>query len=150
MPAELSAQAARQSVQVSDLLPRELWSVSASLDRVLDLTDESVLDSLGVRVEDLVRRDHAFTQQTGEAAHERQVQGIKSPSATGVDQVLAVLPEHLGTITLQVELVQVWSSVQDNRMSHPTVPQAESAVDSGLDVATLAPDQDELAAAGRA
>ena len=111
--AELTTQATRQSVQLSDLLPRELWSVAASLERVLDLTEPAALTSLGVASAELVRPDHAFTQQIGEAAHERGVQAIKAPSASGVDEVLAVFPENLGTITLQVELVQTWTTVDD-------------------------------------
>lgn len=111
--AELTTQAARQSVQVSDLLPRELWSVATTLDRVLDLTDQAVLDALAIDTVDLVRPDHAFTQQIGEAAHERQIQGIRTPSATGVDHVLALFPENLGAATLSVDLVQVWEREQD-------------------------------------
>lgn len=108
--AELTTQATRQSVQVSDLLPRELWSVATTLERVLDLTDRAVLDTLGMGAADLVRPDHSFTQQIGEAAHDRQLQAIRSPSATGVDQVLAVFPENLGAATLQVQLVEVWET----------------------------------------
>ena len=111
--AELTTQATRQSVQVSDLLPRELWSVATTLERVLDLMDRAVRDTLGIDADDLVRPDHAFTRQIGEAAHERQFQAIRSPSATGVDHVLAVFPENLGAATLSVELVQVWESEQD-------------------------------------
>lgn len=111
--AELTTQAARQSVQVSDLLPRELWSVETTLERVLDLTDDVVLDTLGIDAEDLVRPDHSFTRQIGEAAHERQFQAIRSSSATGVDHVLAVFPENLGVATLTVELAQAWESEQD-------------------------------------
>lgn len=111
--AELTTQAARQSIQVDDLLPRELWSVETSLDRVLDLTDAVTLEALGLDIAELVRPDHAFTQQIGEAAHERRIEAIKTPSATGVDHVLAVLPENLGTATMRVELVQTWQSEQD-------------------------------------
>ena len=111
--AELTTQAARQSVQVSDLLPRELWSVSTSLEKVLDLTDASTLSRLDLEHSDLCRPDHSFTQEIGEAAHERGVQAIKAPSATGVDEVLAILPENLGPVTLRVKLVEVWSSDDD-------------------------------------
>jgi RES domain-containing protein len=111
--AELTAQASRQSVQVGDLLPREMWSVSTSLDQVLDLTAAAELASLGIAMEDLTRPDHPFTQEIGEVAHERQVQAIRSPSATGVDDVLAVFSENLGAVTLHVELVETWSSVSD-------------------------------------
>ena len=92
---------------------REVWTVAASLDRVLDLTDSSVLESIGVQLPDLIRPDHGFTQQIGEAAHERGVQGIKSASATGVDQVLAIFPENLGSTTLHVDLIQVWTNLED-------------------------------------
>ena len=111
--AELTTRAARQSVQVSDLLPRELWSVATTLERVLDLTDQAVLDTLGIQAADLERTDHAFTRQIGEAAHERQMQAIRSPSATGVDHVLALFPENLGVATLTVELVKLWETEQD-------------------------------------
>jgi len=111
--AELRTQAVRQNIYVSDLLPRELWSIATSLERVLDLTDVGVLASLDVDAEALVRPDHAFTQQMGEAGHERGIQAIRSRSATGVDEVLAVFPENFGAATLQVELIQVWSSEDD-------------------------------------
>ncbi|MGH9185830.1 MAG: RES family NAD+ phosphorylase [Acidimicrobiales bacterium] len=111
--AELSALATRQNIQISDLLPREVWSVVTSLEKVLDLTDSSVLASLAVETNGLIRPDHAYTQQIGEAAHERAAQAIKAPSATGVDQVLAIFPENLGATTLHVELIEVWSSVED-------------------------------------
>lgn len=110
---ELSMRAARQSIQVSDLLPRELWSVATTLDRVLDLTDDVVLDTLALAPTDLVRPESGFTQQIGEAAHEQNVQAIKSPSATGVDDVLAVFPENLGAVAMRVELLQIWETEHD-------------------------------------
>lgn len=113
--AELTRQAGRQSVQVEDLLPRELWSIATDLDKVLDLTEHSVCSAAAVRPADLVRPGHGFTQQIGEAAHERGIQAIKSPSATGVDDVLALFPENLGSATLQLELVEVWESTHDVR-----------------------------------
>ncbi len=111
--AELMRQAIRQGVQVEDLLPRELWSIATDLEKTLDLSDVSVLTAAGLDPGDLVRPGHAFTQQIGEAAHERGVQAIRAPSATGVDEVLALFPENLGGATLQVELVEVWESSQD-------------------------------------
>jgi RES domain-containing protein len=111
--AELTTQAARQSIQLADLLPRELWSLEASLEILLDLTNNAVLDSLALDTSDLVRPDHAFTQQIGEAAHERQIQAIRSPSATGVDEVLALFPENLGTVAMKVERLQTWATEND-------------------------------------
>jgi len=111
--AELPRQAGRQSVQVEDLLPRELWSIATDLGRVLDLTDHSVCIAAAIEPTDLVRPGHGFTQQIGEAAHERGVQAIKSPSATGVDDVLALFPENLALATVQLELEEVWESTHD-------------------------------------
>jgi len=111
--AELTRQALRQSVQLQDLLPRELWALEAALERVLDLTDAVVLSGVGLTPQDLVRGDHGLTQEIGEAAHERGIQAVKSPSATGVDEVLAVFPENLAGTTLSVDLAEVWSVVDD-------------------------------------
>jgi hypothetical protein len=98
---------------VDDFLPRELWSLETTLDRVIDLTNDAALRATGLATVDLVRPDHALTQLIGEAAHERGIQAIKSPSATGVDAVLALFPENLGALTIKVELVEVWESVTD-------------------------------------
>lgn len=111
--AELMRLAERQSVQVEDFLPRELWSIGTNLERVLDLTEVSVLTSAGLDPSDLVRPGHAFTQQLGRAAHERGVQAIKSRSATGVDEILALFPANVAGVTLQAALVEVWGSRQD-------------------------------------
>jgi hypothetical protein len=84
-----------------------------SLDGVLDLTDEPTLTSGELTAADLVRPEHTFTQQVGEAAHEGGVQAIRSPSATGTDEILALFPQNLGGATIDVEVVEVWESIGD-------------------------------------
>lgn len=111
--AELTRQAARQSVSVEDLLPRELYEISADLDKVLDLIASDTLDALGIAPPDLVREDQLFTREIGEAAHEHGFQAICSPSATGVDHVLAIFPENLAGAVLQVQLVSEWTTPAD-------------------------------------
>jgi RES domain-containing protein len=111
--AELTRQAERQSLSVDDLLPRELWEISADLGKVLDLTDTTVLGTLDVAPADLIREDHRFTQDIGEAAHEHGFQAIRSPSATGVDEVLAIFPENLAGVVLDVNLVGEWKTIAD-------------------------------------
>lgn len=111
--AELTRQAERQSIGVDDLLPRELWEFSADLAKVLDLTDQVVLDELGLTPVDLVREDHRFTQEIGEVAHQHGFQAIRSSSATGVDEILAIFPENLAGVVLDVNLVGEWTSVDD-------------------------------------
>jgi RES domain-containing protein len=106
--AELTAQAARQSIAVDDLLPRELWALSMQLERVIDLTSRETLTKLGLDTPDLTSPDHALTQHIGEAAHERGYHAVRSPSATGVDEILAVFPQNLGAATIDLELVARW------------------------------------------
>jgi RES domain-containing protein len=111
--AELTKQAERQSVTLADLLPRELWGFQLDLSNVLDLTNAEVLGATGLVAADLVRADHTFTQQIGEAAHARGHQAIRSASATGVDDVLAVLPDNLAGAHPDVELLALWDTLGD-------------------------------------
>jgi RES domain-containing protein len=111
--AELTRQAARQNIRVEDLLPRELYELSADLEKVLDLTDADVLDTLGVETADLIREDQLLTREIGEAAHEHRFQAIRSPSATGVDHVLAIFPENLAGAVVHVELIDEWTTISD-------------------------------------
>ena len=113
--AELTRQARRQGLEVDDLLPRELWVVRAELTRVLDLTDEATLQVLGVAPDELTRDDLQLTHEIGEAAHEHQFQAILSSSVTGVDDVVAILPENLAGAVMVAELVQEWRTVADLR-----------------------------------
>lgn len=108
--AELAARAARQGLDVDDLLPRELWALTTTLDRVLDLTLPATLATIGLTTPDVVSADHALTRQIGEAAHRSGFQAIRSPSATGVDHVLAVLADNLAGAVLDVELVTRWDT----------------------------------------
>jgi RES domain-containing protein len=111
--AELMQQAARQGLDVVDLLPRELWSVLLDLETVLDLSDAGVQRRTGLEVADLTRPDHGFTREIGEFAHDKRFQAIRSPSATGVDEIIAVFPENLGAATLNPRLEKVFSLADD-------------------------------------
>ena len=111
--AELTRQAERQGLSIEALLPREVFEISVDLDRVLDITDPATLDALGVEPPDLVREDHRFTQGIGKAADEHAFQAIRSPSATGVDHVLAIYPEKLAGAVLDVRLLGEWSTADD-------------------------------------
>jgi RES domain-containing protein len=111
--AELHRQAERQGLEVVDLLPRELWRLSVVLERLLDLTDAGTLDALGVRSDVLVGDDRSLTRQLGEAAYARGFQAILSPSATGVDLVLAVFPENLDSSSVHVSQVETWTVPAD-------------------------------------
>ena len=108
---ELRRQAARQNIEVEDMLPRELWVVSVRLRRVLDITRPDSLRVLGLSVKDLVRDDHGFTQGLGRFADEFGYQAIRSRSATGTDDVFAVMVDNLGGRKLRVELRETWTTV---------------------------------------
>lgn len=109
--AELIQQATRQGLEVTDLLPRELWAVTIELDTVLDLSDPQVRLQLSVDAADLIRPDRALTREIGEAAHEQRFQAVRSPSATGIDETLAVFPENLGSATVTVHLEKRWTKL---------------------------------------
>lgn len=95
------------------LLPRELWQLKVGPVRLLDLTDHTNLTVLNLGARDLVRDDHRLTRQIGEAAHQQRFQAILTPSATGVDNVLAVFPENLATSALEIEFIEEWATVTD-------------------------------------
>lgn len=111
--AELTRQARRQNLDVEDLLPRELWCLTVDLKTVLDLTNDDTLRTLGLDPVDLVREDLRLTREIGEAAHEHRFQAIRSPSATGVDDVIAIMLENLAGAVLAAELVEEWTTVSN-------------------------------------
>lgn len=111
--AEIRRQATRQGVSVAALLPREIWSLEVHLDRVLDLTDPATLTKISVGPADLTRDDWTLTQEIGELAFEHRFQAIRSQSATGVDTVIALFPEHLRGSAITAALDTTWVSVAD-------------------------------------
>jgi hypothetical protein len=64
-----------------------------------------------------LRRPRASSSrhEIGEAAQEHRFQAIRSASVTGVDHVLAILPQNLAGAVLAAELVQEWSTAADLR-----------------------------------
>ncbi len=111
--AELTRQANRQGLEVEDLLPRELWRVTTTLTKVLDLTRRNTLAALDLDSDDLVRDDLQLTRAIGRAAQEHGFQAIRSRSATGVDDVVALMSESLGGAVLTAELIQEWKVASD-------------------------------------
>ncbi len=110
--AELRRLGERQVIGVEGLLPRVLYRYETMLDRVLDLTADETLAHLGVTVTQITGADLTVPRQIGEAAHATGSQAIRAPSATGVDEVLAVFPELLGGGRLFPEPLERWESVE--------------------------------------
>jgi RES domain-containing protein len=111
--AELCQAGQRQAIGVEGLLPRRLYRYNVALDRVLDLTDPRSRTAVGVSSDVLTGPDWKGCQELGSAGHALGVQAIRSPSATGVDDVLAVFVQNLGLGTLEPELVEEWGSVHE-------------------------------------
>jgi len=111
--AELRELGKRQAIGVDDLLPRYLYHYEVSIDRVLDLTDAEVQAELGLSPEILTGSEWRTCQDLGATAHSLGARAILSPSATGVDEVLAVFLQNLGPGRLDPQLVEEWRSVDD-------------------------------------
>jgi len=94
-------------------MPRRLFRYELRLQRVLDLCDAGVLERLGIAGQELVGEDRSLTRALGEAAYAASFQAVRSPSATGVGQILAVFPELLGAGELEAQLVGEWADVRD-------------------------------------
>ena len=92
------------------MLPRELWVVGVSLRRVLDLTRPESLRLLGLTFEDLVRDEHGLTQSLGQEAIAFGYQAIRTRSATGTDDVFAVMVDNLGGRELRAGLLETWTT----------------------------------------
>lgn len=111
--AELRHRGGQLAIGVEGLLPRVLYRYEVSLERVLDLASSETLEHLGITAGLLVGTDLSIPRQIGEAAHATGFQAIRNPSATGVDEVLSVFPEMLGSGRVIPYLLERWESVND-------------------------------------
>jgi hypothetical protein len=90
-----------------------LYEYHVAFASVLDLTDTAILDHLDLDIGALVEEDRGLTQHLGELAHQFGYQARSSPSATGVDVVLAVFTDNLRTGRLEPELAERWDTLED-------------------------------------
>jgi RES domain-containing protein len=111
--AELELLGTREPVGLDGLLPRQIYRYSISLERVLDLTASDVRHALGVDVDSLVDADWSSCQLLGVTAHALGYQAIRSPSATRIDDVLAVLIQNLGRGRISPFLAATWTTRED-------------------------------------
>lgn len=111
--AEFARLAHRQGLAPKHLLPREVWKIKVNLNRVLDLTDDMVLSTLGLQMSDLVRDEYRLTNEIGKAAHEYRFQAVLAPSATAVNRIIAVFTNNLGVSILRSELLKRWENPTD-------------------------------------
>jgi RES domain-containing protein len=101
-------------IGAAGLLPRELYEYRIELASVLDLTSSTARNVMGVTEAQLVAPDWRICQAIGEKAHTAGFQAILAPSATGVDEVLAVFPEKVGNRgRLEARMEELWVSTAD-------------------------------------
>ena len=111
--AEFRRLAERQAAGIAAFLPRRVVRFDVRLDTVIDLCDRVVREHIEVELSELVRQDRTTCRTIGVAAHARGVQGLLSPSATGIDVVLALVPENLGAGQLEIIDEETWADVDD-------------------------------------
>ena len=88
-----------------------LYRYQISLDRVFDLTNDEIRAQIGIGRDVLTGPDWTACQELGSTLHALGAQGISSPSATGVGEVLAVFVQHIGLGRLEPDLVEEWHSL---------------------------------------
>ncbi|MEX0786855.1 MAG: RES family NAD+ phosphorylase [Dehalococcoidia bacterium] len=107
--AELARLAKRMNVELTDLLPRRVYTLEASLSAVVDLRSRASLTAVGLSIADVQADDLTGCQGVGAAAHKLGREGILAPSATGIDDVLAIFELNLRPASsLQVESFVEW------------------------------------------
>jgi RES domain-containing protein len=92
--AEFQRLLARSGLPAQSLQPRQLTTINLDLGHVLDLRDEAVLATLGVRTADLTGDDPTLTRRIGEAAHALGYEAVIAPSAAGAGDVVAIFPAN--------------------------------------------------------
>lgn len=111
--AELQRLGQRQPIGLEGLLPRQLNRYELELSEVLDLTDRDVREALDLNTDTLVGPDWNATQQIGDVAHRNGFHAIRSPSATGIDDVLAVFSDIALSEIINVVAIERWETLQD-------------------------------------
>lgn len=113
--AELERLGVRQVIGVEGLLPRLLYEYRVRLEHVLDLSADETRGHLGVSLEDLTSDDLTRPRALGQHAYHAGLQALRSPSATGVGEILAVFPELIPSDSLRPRLLEEWRLVEDLR-----------------------------------
>lgn len=111
--AEFTRFASNHPIGLSGFLPRMLWRYEIRLTNVLDLTEAETLDHLDLAASELVDEDRTVTHQLGEVAHQFGYQAIRTASAAGVDDVIAVFIENLRSGVLSPSVDATWNEVAD-------------------------------------
>lgn len=91
--------------------PRVCGRIHAALEKVLDLTDEQVLEELGIRRDELLQntgdreRDYRLTRRIARLARALGFEALKTPSVTSQGDNLIIFMENLSP-KAKVELLE--------------------------------------------
>lgn len=109
--AELKRFGERLPIGVEGLLPRMLHRYEIALYGVLYLTNDEVRAQVGLGLDVLTGPDWTTCQELGTVVNALGVQGVSTPSATGVGDVLAVFVQHIGLGRFEPQLNEEWHSL---------------------------------------
>lgn len=93
--AELERLAERQGLTLEDLAPRDLVSIEVSVSKVLDLTDKTILQQIGIRENEIVGNDVSLCLAVSRLARRAGFEATLAPSATKKGAILVVFPDRL-------------------------------------------------------
>lgn len=91
---ELARQAAFLGFAVDEILPRTMLRLRLHVQRVLDLTDETVCNAWGLSSLDMSQLPHGDCWEIARAAHRSGYEAIRFCSATGSGVCLAVFTDR--------------------------------------------------------
>jgi RES domain-containing protein len=108
--AEFQRMANRQRREMTDFLPRRLYTYDVRLAAVLEVTDAAMREELGLTDEALAADELSACQEVGSAAHYAGFEGVLAPSATSQGTVLAVFMDNLqGESAVEVVGNRLWT-----------------------------------------
>ena len=112
--AEFRRMADRQRRQMTDFLPRRLYTYAVRLAAVLEVTDLVVREELGLTDEALAADELSACQEVGSAAHYAGFEGVLAPSATSQGTVLALFMDNLqAESSVEVVSQRLWRVPDD-------------------------------------
>jgi len=100
--AEFHRMAAGQGRGTASFLPRSVHTIAITDLEVVDLTSESIIESIGLTDADLDSDDWTAYQTVGDAVDTFGLGGLLTRSATGIGNVLTVYVRHTHTRQLTV------------------------------------------------
>lgn len=94
--------------------PRQLYTVTVGVDRVLDLTVPTNVDAVGLTLADLQSDvdDYEACQHVAAVAHQLELHAIQAPAAAGAGVTLALFRERVGLAELpHVQYEETWAKL---------------------------------------